>query len=48
MPPDRGAWKKTGGREPLVRDEYDVLLDDGSLVRLAHESSTWSIRGVYD
>jgi len=25
-----------------------VLLDDGSLVRIAHERSVWSIRGVYD
>ena len=37
-----------GTGAPLVRDEYDVLLDDGSLVRIAHESSAWSIRGVYD
>ncbi|MGA2392925.1 MAG: DNA polymerase Y family protein [Candidatus Lustribacter sp.] len=37
-----------GTGTPLVRDEYDVLLDDGSLVRIAHESSAWSIRGVYD
>jgi protein ImuB len=44
------AWwaSATGSGERLVRDEYDVLLDDGSLVRLAHERSTWSIRGVYD
>jgi protein ImuB len=34
--------------EPLMRDEYDVLLDDGSLVRLAHENTAWSIRGIYD
>ena len=26
----------------------DVLLDDGSLVRIAREDGTWSIRGVYD
>jgi len=31
-----------------MRDEYDVLLDDGSLVRLAHENGAWSIRGIYD
>ena len=37
-----------GSGEPLARDEYDVLLDDGSLVRIAHERSCWSIRGVYD
>jgi protein ImuB len=44
------AWwvGATGAGEPLMRDEYDVLLDDGSLLRLANESSVWSIRGVYD
>jgi hypothetical protein len=46
---EEGWWASAiGAGEPLVRDEYDVLLDDGSLVRIAHESSTWSIRGVYD
>jgi protein ImuB len=46
---EEGWWAgAAGGGEPLVRDEYDVLLDDGSLVRIAHEQTTWSIRGVYD
>ena len=46
---DEGWWAAaTGGSEHIVRDEYDVLLDDGSLVRIVHECSTWSIRGVYD
>jgi protein ImuB len=44
------AWwaPATGTGERLVRDEYDVLLDDGSLVRLACERDAWSVRGVYD
>jgi protein ImuB len=44
------AWwaAATGAGERLVRDEYDVLLDDGSLMRIAHEDGAWSIRGVYD
>jgi len=46
---EEGWWAGAAGAgEPLVRDEYDVLLDDGSLVRIAHEHSAWSIRGVYD
>ncbi|GAC1420664.1 MAG: DNA polymerase Y family protein [Candidatus Velthaea sp.] len=46
---DEGWWTPaTGSGEPLVRDEYDVLLEDGALVRIARESGTWSIRGVYD
>jgi len=46
---EEGWWSGAAGSgEPLVRDEYDVLLDDGSLVRLSHERTEWSIRGVYD
>ena len=46
---DEGWWAAaTGGGTALERDEYDVLLDDGSLVRIAREDDTWSIRGVYD
>ena len=46
---EEGWWAgATGSGERLVRDEYDVLLDDGSLVRIAHEAQTWSIRGIYD
>lgn len=46
---DEGWWASaTGSGETLTRDEYDVLLDDGSLVRIAREGETWSVRGVYD
>jgi protein ImuB len=46
---EEGWWAgATGSGEHLARDEYDVLLDDGSLVRIAHERSNWSIRGIYD
>jgi hypothetical protein len=46
---EEGWWAgATGSGERLVRDEYDVLLDDGSLVRIAHEQGNWNIRGVYD
>ncbi len=46
---EEGWWATaTGTGEALVRDEYDVLLDDGSLVRIAHEANSWHIRGIYD
>jgi hypothetical protein len=46
---EEGWWKPaTGEGLPLARDEYDVCLDDGSLLRIAREGATWSVRGVYD
>ena len=46
---DEGWWATiTGSSESIVRDEYDVLLDDGSLVRIAREHHGWNVRGVYD
>jgi protein ImuB len=46
---DESWWTPvTGGGAPLVRDEYDVLLEDGALVRIAREGAVWSIRGRYD
>lgn len=46
---DENWWTPaTGGGTPLVRDEYDVLLADGALVRIAREGDVWSIRGRYD
>jgi hypothetical protein len=46
---DESWWTPaTGGGTPLVRDEYDVLLEDGALVRIAREGDVWSLRGRYD
>lgn len=46
---DESWWTPaTGGGTPLVRDEYDVLLEDGALVRIAREGDVWSMRGMYD
>ncbi len=45
-----GPWR-TGERwwaQPLDRDEYDALLADGSLVRIACERGVWILRGLYD
>jgi nucleotidyltransferase/DNA polymerase involved in DNA repair len=38
----------TGEGVPLARDEYDVALEDGSLLRIARERDTWTVRGIYD
>ncbi|HEY4440371.1 MAG TPA: DNA polymerase Y family protein [Candidatus Elarobacter sp.] len=38
----------TGEGAPLARDEYDVCLDDGALLRIAREGDAWTVRGVYD
>jgi protein ImuB len=46
---EEGWWSRaTGEGTPLARDEYDVCLDDGSLLRIAREGDAWSVRGVYD
>ena len=46
---DEGWWSgATGDGTRLERDEYDVCLDDGALLRIAREGETWSVRGIYD
>jgi protein ImuB len=37
-------WSET----PLMRDDYDVMLDDGTLYRIAHREQGWFLLGVYD
>jgi protein ImuB len=46
-----GPWRvdETWWEKPLQREEYDVLLADGSLLRITHESGgAWFVRGTYD
>ena len=46
---EEGWWTNaTGESTPLVRDEYDVFLEDGSLLRLSQEPNGWHVLGVYD
>jgi nucleotidyltransferase/DNA polymerase involved in DNA repair len=46
---DTHWWAEaTGDGTHLIRDEYDVLLDDGALLRLGREAEQWSLRGRYD
>ena len=32
----------------VQRDEFDVLLDDGALWRIARDGTRWTLRGTYD
>jgi len=45
-----GPWRVEEGwfAAPVVRDEYDVLLDDGELVRIYRQGKHWYARGLYD
>ncbi len=47
---DEAWWAQaldTGGR-PIQNDAYDVLLDDGTLIRIVDERGTWFLSGSYD
>lgn len=45
-----GPWRSAEGwwDIPLARDEYDVLLEDGTLYRLARCGKEWMVTGAYD
>ncbi|HEY1656522.1 MAG TPA: hypothetical protein VGF86_15575 [Candidatus Tumulicola sp.] len=34
--------------EPLARDEYDVVIEDGRRCRIYHQGPHWYLRGLYD
>jgi hypothetical protein len=38
----------TEGPSPVTRDEYDVVLENGTFARIYHQGSHWYIRGVYE
>jgi hypothetical protein len=31
----------------VTRDEYDVVLEDGTFARIYHQGAHWYLRGVY-
>ncbi len=33
---------------PVTRDEYDVVLENGTFARIYHQGSHWYLRGIYD
>lgn len=45
-----GPWRVDDGwfEAPVVRDEFDVLLDDGMLCRIYRQGEHWYLRGAYD
>lgn len=45
-----GPWRIDDGwfERPMVRDEYDVLLEDGMLCRIYRQGQRWYLRGAYD
>ncbi|HYL26784.1 MAG TPA: hypothetical protein VEW74_03055 [Candidatus Nitrosotalea sp.] len=36
------------GAAPVIRDEYDVVLEDGTFARIYHQGAHWYLRGVYE
>jgi impB/mucB/samB family protein len=46
-----GPWRideRPFSRDPVSRDEYDVVLEDGTFARIYHQGSHWYLRGVYE
>lgn len=45
-----GPWRidETWFENAVVRDEYDVLLEDGALYRIFRQDTRWYLRGAYD
>jgi nucleotidyltransferase/DNA polymerase involved in DNA repair len=45
-----GPWRIDTGwpDHDVVRDEYDVLLEDGELYRIYRQGNHWYVRGAYD
>ena len=45
-----GPWRIDVGwfDDPVSRDEYDVLLEDGELYRIYRQGTRWYLRGAYD
>lgn len=43
-----GPWRAEEHWPMLTRDEYDVCLEDGAVLRVAYHGDGWSVRGIYD
>jgi len=45
-----GPWRIEEGwfASPVVRDEYDVQLEDGEVCRIYRQGERWYLRGSYD
>jgi hypothetical protein len=45
-----GPWRiaeRPHAPSPVTRDEYDVVLEDGTFARIYHQDAHWYLRGVY-
>ncbi len=46
-----GPWRiseRPYAPSPMMRDEYDVVLEDGTFARIYRQGSHWYLRGVYE
>jgi hypothetical protein len=46
-----GPWRiaeRAHAPAPIARDEYDVVLEDGTFARIYRQNTHWYIRGVYE
>ncbi len=46
-----GPWRiaeRPHAPSPVLRDEYDVVLEDGTFARIYHQGQHWYLRGVYE
>jgi hypothetical protein len=46
-----GPWRvaeRAYTSSPLSRDEYDVVLENGTFARIYRQGSHWYLRGVYE
>jgi protein ImuB len=46
-----GPWRideRPYAPEPITRDEYDVVLENGTFARIYHQGAHWYLRGVYE
>lgn len=46
-----GPWRvdeRPYAPSPVTRDEYDVVLEDGTFARIYRQNSHWYLRGVYE
>jgi hypothetical protein len=46
-----GPWRiaeRAHAPAPIARDEYDVVLEDGTFARIYRQGSHWYMRGVYE
>lgn len=46
-----GPWRvdeRAYTASPVTRDEYDVVLEDGTFARIYRQNSHWYLRGVYE